>query len=93
MVTKHRRLVAIQQQRSVREALIAKLPCVAVRVQRRERLKHRGSSHEKPMEARTAAGLVLLDVSGIISTCESILAFAARSWVCGSHTSAATSDM
>ena len=44
------------------------------------------------MESRTAAGLSLLDVSGIILTCKSIHAFAARSWVCGSHTSAATSD-
>ena len=50
VMTKHRRLVATQHSSQ-------KLPCVAVQAQRRERLGHRGSSHEKPMEARTAGGV------------------------------------
>ena len=91
-MTKHRRLVAIQQQLSRERSTGRKLPCITVQVQRRERLEPRGSSREKPMEARNAAGLVLLDVCGIISTRESIPRFAARSWVCGTRTSAATTD-
>ena len=74
---KYRQFVATRQQRSVREAFVAKFPCVAVLVRRWERQEHRGSSHGKPMDTLTAARLAFLGVSGTVSTCESILAFSA----------------